>query len=1113
MRCPACAFDVPEEMKFCGRCGRPMRNICPQCRHESPPERDACEACGASLPSVSSPRPVPGRQPEANGRLAERRQLTVMFCDLADAAILSEQLDPEEYREIIRDYQSVAQKVVQRHRGHIAQYLGDGILVYFGYPQAHGDDPRRAVATGLDMVEAVTELSDRLELERGIRLAVRVGIHTGPVVTGDVGTARRHETLALGQTPNIAALLQGLAKPDEVVLSAATYEVSGGFFASQPLGEKHLKGLSEPIRVFRVVEESGVHSRFELAVRRGLTPLAGGRRRELDRLRSGFSRAQKGEGQVVVITGESGIGKTRLVHALKQELAAESPSWWSLSFSPDLHHSPYAPLVEFLGTFFALASCGDAAQKLAKLGERLAAFGLSPPQVVPLVANFLAIPAHESYPPPDLNPGKRSEETLELLLDLFRRLSAERPAVVVAEDIHWSDPSTLHFLELLVRESSKMRLLVVLTCNSSFTPLWPPPLHQTEIVLKRLDDEDAATMVRHLCGGKALPRSVLRQILEKAEGVPLFVEELTRAILESDLLREQDKRWVAVEAQPSLAIPSTLRDLLMAHLDRQQDAKGVAQLAAVLGRQFRFEHLLAMSSADEATLRRELDRLIDAGIIAPSGEPAAYAFRSALVREAAYKSLLKSQRQRYHRQVARHLLGRPENAANRPEVVAHHLTEAGLGEEALDYWFRAGRRALTSSANAEAIAHLSKGLELIETLTPSKARDEREITFQSTLGIAWASTRGFGAQEAERAYTRAYELCTGLGEPPELSGVMNGLWMARFARAEFDRALELSSRMLELAESRDDAGALLAAHFSLGATLFYQGHFARASEHLETGLALETAAGDPGSEELVFVADHRVSVLCLSGLTLWVRGYPEKAAERMREALARARQLSHPFSLVFALGFSAWLHTFRREDNAVRQRAEEMLAVAEQQGFYLAEWDDFFLGPILGEEPSRVKARTWSQSTPSGQSATTGLGLNLGRTAICCFLAERYCAEGHFDKAEGALRWGFDALRSTEERYWEGELYRLSGELVLAAAGEDARREAESCFQEALAITTRQGARSLQLRAAVGLGRLWQSLGKNREARDLVAGVLESFTEGFDTADLKAAQELLKALS
>ncbi|MCP4662172.1 MAG: AAA family ATPase [bacterium] len=1112
MRCPTCAFDVPEEMRFCGRCGRPMRNICPRCRHESPPERAACEACGAALPAVSSPRPAPGRRPEEHGRLAERRQLTVMFCDLADAAILSEQLDPEEYREIIRDYQSVAQKVVERHRGHVAQYLGDGLMVYFGYPQAYGDDPRRAVAAGLGMVEAVTVLSNRLELERGIRLAVRVGIHTGPVVTGDVGTARRHETLALGQTPNVAAILQGLAKPGEVVLSVSTYEVSGGFFAAEPLGERHLKGLSEPIKVFRVVKESDVHSRFELAVRRGLTPLAGGRRRELDRLRSGFSRAQQGEGQAVLITGESGIGKSRLVHALKEELAAQPPSWWKLSFSADLHHSPYAPLVEFLGSFFGLASCGSAAQKLTKLGEGLAAFGLSSPQAVPLVAGFLSIPADERYPSPELNPGKRSEETLELLLDVFRRLSAERPAVVVAEDIHWSDPSTLHFLELLVREGSKMRLLAVLTCSSSFVPPWPPPLHQTEIALERLDDEDAATMVRHLCGGKALPRKVLRQILDKAEGIPLFVEELTRAILESDLLREEDKRWVAIGAQPSLAIPSTLQDLLMAHLDRRQDAKGVAQLAAVLGRQFRFEHLLALSSADEAALRRGLDRLVEAGIIAPSGEPSAYAFRSALIREAAYKSLLKSQRQRYHRQVARHLLDVPGNAADRPEIVAHHLTEAGLGEEALDYWLQAGRRALASSANPEAIAHLNEGLELLATLTPSKARDEREIAFQSTLGVAWATTRGFGAQEAERAHTRAYELCTGLDEPPQLAGVMNGLWMARFARAEFDRALELGSRMLELAETRADADALLMAHFSLGATLFYQGHFGRASEHLETGLALETAAGDPG-EGLIFVADHRVSVLCLSALTLWVRGYPEKAAERIREALARARQLSHPFSLVYALGLSAWLHTFRREEDAVGQRAGEMLALADQQGFYLAEWDDFFLGPILGHQGSRVKARTWSQSTPSGQAATTGLGLNLGRTAICCFLAEKYCAEGHLDKAEGALRWGFDALRSTEERYWEGELYRLSGELALATGGEDARREAESCFQEALAITTRQGARSLRLRAAVGLGRLWQSLGKNREARDLVAGVLETFTEGFDTTDLKAARELLEALS
>ena len=1083
MRCSSCGFENPPIMKFCGQCGTPL-------------------VAGGTPPQTAAPRPTPAPPKEA---VAERRHLTVMFCDLADAAALSERLDPEELREIVRDYQSVSQNVVQRFRGHVAQYLGDGIMVYFGYPQAQDDDARLAVRAGLGILNAVAQLSERLERERGLTLAVRVGIHTGDVVTGAVGTAQRREQLALGQAPNIAARLQGLARPDEVVLSPATRQLTRGFFSVESLGPMAMKGVAEPMEVFRVVAESGVTSRFQLAVKLGLTPLAG-RQEELARLRSAFSRAEGGEGQVVLISGDVGFGKSRLLHALEEELAEEPHTWWNCWFSPDLRHSALAPVAALAGRIVGLAPRASDAERLRQLEAVLtSSFDLPLAESVPLFAGFLSLETGNRYPVPDLNPGRQTERVLELITSLLRTSSEQCPVVLAAEDVHWCDPSSLAFLERLVGLAEKTRLLVVLTCRPGFVGPWQPPLHQSQLDLERLDGADVAEMVQSLAGAP-LPREVLLRIEDKAGGVPLFVEELTRMVLESGQLRETRRGWVLTGERLAMEIPSTLQDLLMARIDGQQDAKETAQLAAVLGREFTVEQLTAVSELDEPELSRRLDQLVEAGLLSPLGEGSGFVFKSTLIQETAYRSLLKSRRQHYHRKISRLFAQAPEITGDRPEVVAHHLTEGGSWKDALKYWLQAGRRALSRSANLEAIAHLEKGLQLLTKVTISVLRDRQEVEFQSALGVAWAAARGFASEEAEQAWTRTRELCLVLGKPPQLALALHGLWMVRFARAELAQALELGRQTLELAEAGQDNGQILMGHNSIGATLFYQGDFPSALEHFETGLALETAED---GDTALFVADHRVSALSLSALALWIRGFPTKAALRSHDAIVRARELAHPFSMCYAFSFGAWLHTYRRDAETARALIDELGQLAEKQGFLPADWGDFFLGPLLGErEPA---------DTNSGYSASrnthTGFGLNLGMTSTCCLLAERYLAQEQLERAEGALHWGFDALSSSEEKCWEGELYRLSGELVLAGdvgGVEAAREEAEGRFRKALEITSGQGARSLELRSATSLARLLWDLSRRNQARDLLTQVYGSFTEGFEVADLQEARSLLE---
>jgi predicted ATPase/class 3 adenylate cyclase len=1054
---------------------------------------------------VGSPSPAP-RTPEA-----ERRQLTVLFCDLVDSTVLASRLDPEDLREVVRGYQETCAKVIARFEGHIAQYLGDGLLVYFGYPQAHEDDAQRGVRAGLGMVEALGELNARLAVDHGIQLAVRVGIHTGLVVVGAMGTGDRREPLALGETPNVAARLQNLAPPNRIVISASVRQQVGGAFDLEDLGLHTLKGVPAQMRVYGVGGESGAESRFEAASTTLLTPLIG-REEEISLVLRRWELANAGEGQVVLLAGEAGIGKSRLTQAVCERLAAEPHFRLQYQCSPYHTHSAFYPIIAQLERAARLARDDPPTRKLDKLEALLAQGTTQVAEVAPLLAALLSLPTGERYPPLSLSPERRKAQTIAALVDQLVGLSCHRPVLFLVEDVHWCDPTTLDVLEQVVNRVADLRVLVLITFRSEFEAPWTAS-HLTTLTLTRLSRAQVVTIVSQLTAGKAFPTEVLAQILAKTDGIPLYVEELTKTILESGLLREVGKRYTLTGPLPPLAIPATLHDSLMARLDRLAPVKETAQLGAVLGREFTYELLAAVSPLPDQALQEAVAQLVGAGLLFRRGQPpeAQYRFKHALVQEAAYQSLLRSTRQRHHQRIAQVLEARfPGSCETQPELLAHHYTQAGVMAQAISYWRRAGQRAIERSAHAEAIAHLSKGLELLTSLPDTPERLQQELDIQTTLGPALMAAKGFAAPEVLHAYARARELCRQVGETPQLFPVLWGLRAFYAQRAELHIARELAEQLLHLAQRTQDPALLMEAHRALGVTLLWLGELVPAQAHLEQGITLYDSQEH---RSLAFRYGEDPGVICrlYAAHLLWYFGYPDQALNRIREALSLAYELAHPFSVAYALYFTAVLHYFRREEQLTQEHTEATITLSAKQGF------TFFVarGTML-QGWALVAQRRGAEGMAQmhqGLAAWQATGSEMGRPYALAQMAEAYGKEGQAREGLGVLAEALAAVGRHKELYYEAELYRLQGELLLIQAAGRACSEAETCLQRALGVARRQQAKSLELRAAMSLARLWQRQGKRDEARDLLAPIYGWFSEGFDTADLQEARALLDALA
>jgi len=748
-------------------------------------------------------------------------------------------------------------------------------------------------------------------------------------------------------------------------------------------------------------------------------------------------------------------------------------------------------------------------------------YGLPLAEAVPLFASLLSIPLGSSYAPLNLSPEQQKQKTLQAILTILLRRAAQQTLLFVVEDLHWVDPSTLELLSLLVDQGPTSRILTLFTFRPDFSPPWTGRSHLTQITLNRLTRRQAAEMTDRVAHGKALPPEVVEQVVARTDGVPLFVEELTKMVLESGLLQEREDRYELTGPLPPLAIPATLHDSLMARLDRLATVKGVAQLGATLGREFSYELLQAVSPLDAVTLQQALTRLVEVELLYQRGvlPQATYLFKHALIQEAAYQSLLRSTRQQYHQRIARVLEQRfPEVTATQPELLAYHYTEAGLGEEAVAYWQRAGRRALERSANPEAVTHLTKGLEVLKTLPDVPQRLQHELDLQTTLGPALSVAKGYAAPEVERSYTRARELCQLMGDAPQLGPVLWGLHRFYFMRGELQTAQALGEQLLGLTQHAPAPPLLLAAYTAMGAALFMRGHLRVAREHLLQELPLVEA---PQRRALAFHYGYDPGVLRLAfaALDLWSLGYAEAAQQRGQAALTLAQELAHPFSLVVALGVTAIVQQCRRDIPGTQAQAEAALTLATEQGSpYWIAGGAMLRGWALA---AQGQAEEGIAQIRQGLTAYRATGAELVRPYYLALLAEAYGQGGQAEAGLAVLAEALAAVEKTGERWWEAELYRLKGELLLQSGGQSLESGvsnpqsavAATYFHQALDTARRQQTKSLELRTAMSLARLWQRQGKRDAARQLLAEVYDWFTEGFDTVDLQEARALLEELS
>jgi class 3 adenylate cyclase/predicted ATPase len=1054
---------------------------------------------------TESPFPNPPQQAE-EGKLAsgaERRQLTVMFCDLVGSTALSTRLDPEDLREIIGAYHRAVTEIVVRFDGLVSRYMGDGVLVYFGYPRAHEDDAERAVRAGLGVIDAVRSLD-----VKSVELKTRVGIATGLVVVGDlIGAGAAQEQSVVGETPNLAARLQTLAEPDAVVISAGTRRLIGSLFEYRDLGPVEVKGIAAPVPAWQVLRPSGVASRFEALHGTALTPLIG-RDEEVDLLWRRWARAKTGDGQVVLVSGEPGIGKSRLIAALAERLQPEPHSCLRYFCSPYRRDSALFPFIDQLERAAGFAGDDMPPSKLEKV-ESLLALAAPPEEDIAILADLLSLPASERHPLPNLGPQRKKERTLEALIRQLEGLARRQPVVMVFEDAHWADPTSRELLDLYVGRVRSLPVLLIVTFRPEFPPPWTGQPQVTMLTLNRLDRRDRTVLVEQIAGGRGLPEDVIGQIVDRSDGVPLFVEELTKSVLEGGLLRQEGNRYVLDGALAPFAIPTTLYDSLMSRLDRLASVRLVAQIGAAIGREFSYALLRAVSRLPGAELDAALARLVASELVFQRGTPpdAVYSFKHALVQDAAHSSLLRGARQQFHAQIAEALEAiSPELIENQPELFAQHYAEAGRVEKSVVYWGKAGHRSAARSAMAEAAAQFQNGLQQLALLPNTPERQYQELELRSALGAALTAVKGYAAAETGDAYARARELWEQLGSPSQFLQIPFGQSICCVLRGELDRARSLAEGLLRLSRERNDFAGLVLGHLASGRALMSAGRFALSRSRLEEVLALCDPISHPSLAHEA--GQHpRVHSQATLGVVLFCLGYPDQALTQSSAAIAEAQVLAHPPSVAASLSLGTILLLLVGDNAAPDERIYQLVAVAADQGF--AYWRA--VGTIF-RAVLKLKNGDVAEGLPllrNGLAAYRATGAEVWLPYYGAFMAGAYENAGQIEEALTQLNEALQIADRTGEHFFTAELHRQKGRLLQRQGQAEA---AEKLYRKALSVAREQEAKLWELRAAVSLDRLCRDQGRRAEARDLLAPVYGWFTEGFGTPDLKEARALLDEL-
>jgi class 3 adenylate cyclase/predicted ATPase len=1034
---------------------------------------------------------------------AERRQLTVMFCDLVGSTTLSARLDPEDMREIVGAYHRSCAEQIAKAGGFVAKYMGDGVLAYFGYPQAHEHDAERAVLAGLALVEAVP----MLKTAAGTPLQVRVGIATGLVVVGDlIGSGEAQERGVVGDTPNLAARLQGLAEPNMVVIAEGARRLLGNLFELEDLGAKDLKGIAGPVRAWAALRASSAEGRFEALHTAGLTALVG-REEELELLLRRWSRAMRGEGQVVLLSGEAGIGKSRLTAALLERLSGEAPTRLRYFCSPQHTDSALYPIIRQMERAAGLAHDDKPQVKLDKLDAVLAQSSTST-QDAALFAEMLSLANDARYPALELTPEQRRQRTLEALTAQLAELSRQQPVLMIFEDAHWVDPTSLEVLGRTVDRIKTLPALLIVTFRPEFTAPWVGQSHVTSVTLNRLGEREAAAIIARLVGNKALPTDVLAEIVERTDGIPLFVEEMTKAVLEAES-EGAARRTVAAVPSSALAVPASLHASLMARLDRLGPAKEVAQVGAAIGRQFSHLLLASVVRQREAELGSALDRLITAGLLFRQGAPphATYLFKHALVQDTAYATLLRSQRQELHARIAKVLEEEfQETIGAHPETLAHHYSQAGLVDLAIEFWGRAGARSADRSAHYEAVGHFGCALDLVGKLPPSHQRDERELELTLALAVSLIAVDGFGSIRVEECAVRAKGLSEKVYGSQNRFAAQRVAWNSSLMRQPVPSTAALARDLVGLAEEDGNPAKLAVAYRALGYSLLIAGQFQEAAETLARGATL----ADMGLQDEFAIYGEHPSMVCRAygGQVKILMGFPESGMRLIEAAVAHARHQDNAHSLAWALSVAAHVSQSQHESAATARFASEAtetarehrmpqwLALGERcKGWAIHQLGDFESGLNL----LRQGVRRWYE---------TGAALHTTHCEIC--LAESYLLQGDAAAARSHLSAARAHCTSYGEKYLVAEINRLEA-LLLQSEGAPTEM-VEECLAKALDVARQQGARLFELRSATALAQIIAEHNEHK-AVDILAPIYNWFTEGLGTSDLKEAKALLDRLT
>lgn len=1065
--------------------------------------RGAVGVDGLSVPATTAGVTGADDAPEA-AYGGGSRWVTLLSCSLADAAAMSVRLDSEDLGKVIAAFRTCCERVIARCGGHVLHHhLGPSVSACFGYPRADEHGAERAVHAALEIVAQVGQLTSLPEPA----LRTCVGVASGHVVVTEraLATGTREITVA-GAGSHIVAALRTAAAPGDVLVASSTKTTLGALFECEDLGTRPIEGAAAPVRVWRVLAERRGPNRFA-ATRASATlaPLVG-RDEDLDLLARRWQQARAGAGQVVVLVGEPGIGKSRLVEALRQSLRVEPVLQIAYYGSPHHQQSALYPVIRQLESAAGISRSDAPALKLDKLEALLAQAGGNRPGEVPLVADLLSIPVDERYPALDLTPQRRMEKTLEALVAQLVGLTRRQPVLMIFEDLHWSDPTTREFLDRLVESVPSLPVLVLVTHRPGQTMPWSGEPHVTSLVIRRLRRSDSEALVAGLVGEAGLPANVRAQIVDQADGVPLFLEELTKHTLDTGHAKDPPTR------RAPDAVPDTLQDLLLARLDRLGPARTVAQEAAVIGRRFSYGLLEAVSKLKARQLQAALARLCEAELVHAQGTPpeASYSFKHALIQEAASASLLRSDRAPLHGRIAVALEERfPELKDAQPEVIAFHFASAGAMDKAVAYWHKAGELAMRRSAQREAITYFERAVAALDALPPGAARSGQELALRVLLGQAWVLAAGYAAPEVEAAYRRARDLCEELGDAGHLFFVLLGLWQLYVAKADVARATDVVDRLLPLAMSMNSSDFAIEAHVAQLVTLHTRGAFEEELAHANEAIARYDPDAAAGRIQR-FGYDGYVIALTGAAWANWMLGRPDQALAWGARALETARAIGHPYSLAMAIYTIAWLHLYRREASDALRLVEESIALSIEHGF---AWPEAYAAPVHGWALAELgRASQGVETIRKGLDALDRMGHRLWRPQQEGLLAAALARAGRSGEALDVLERAIDAADRTGDQENAAELQRLKGELTLRQGAPGAASQAERSFRLAIEIARRQHAKSWELRAATSLARLWREQDKGDQARQLLGPLHATFTEGFDTPDLQDAKALLDSL-